>query len=515
MVESRIGAYEELIRDEVARKLVKVLRPAWAIGHALSLLGWDSETYMPRLGAVERSIAVGELSVLSQKIILGDEVKRLLEEAEKRIDSYNEYERGLVRVVRRERIILEKLPPEHVYEMSMITQQAVHVWKEAREKSDFNLFKPYLEKIVELARKTAEYLGYEEHPYNALLDLYEEGLRIRDMDRVFDTIIPHSKRILEEVRSSGYYPERHPLEQVEYDRARMEEANKRVLDLLRFPWDRARLDVSPHPFTTEMGVNDVRITTRYEGRDFKRTLYSVVHEFGHALYELQQDPRLATTPLVGGVSLGVHESQSRFWENIVGRSPWFLKLVKPILDETIGFTRDYSVEDLYKYVNTVRPVPIRVDSDEVTYNFHIYLRYTIEKKLIGGELSVDEVPQVWNDMMEELLGIRPRNDAEGVLQDIHWSHGSIGYFPTYTLGNVVSAQIKYTIIDGELGGLATLLEEGSKGIARIQEILREKIHRWGKVYPPKELVARATGEEINPEYFNKYLAEKYLNPPTL
>jgi carboxypeptidase Taq len=215
------------------------------------------------------------------------------------------------------------------------------------------------------------------------------------------------------------------------------------------------------------------------------------------------------TPIAGGVSMGVHESQSRFWENIVGRSMEFVKLVKPVLDRTIGITEKYSLEDLYKYVNIVRPSLIRVEADEVTYNMHIYIRYEIEKKLIEGTLKVDELPEVWNSMMMDLLGVKPENDAEGVLQDIHWSHGSIGYFPTYSLGNVISAQVKVTL-EKMLGSLENTIAEGKNGIARIREVLREKIHRWGSTLPPKELVEKATGEPVNPEYFAKYLYEKYV-----
>ncbi len=499
---------DQVFVDDTIKQLIEKYRVVWAIGHAQALMGWDSETYMPREGAKERSVARAELSVLSQQLTLRPELLELLEEAKKKVDSLNPYEKGVVRVLDRTVTRLKKLPPEHVYEYTRVTGEAVHVWVEAKQKSDFSLFKPYLEKIVDLARKTAEYLGYEKHPYNALLDIYEEGLTIDDMDKVFDTIIPHSKKVLEKVLSDDYYPSEHPLEKVSYDREKMEKVNKEILDLLGFPWDRARLDVSPHPFTVNMGIKDVRITTRYEGVDFKRTVYSVIHEFGHALYELQVDERLAMTPIAGGVSLGVHESQSRFWENIVGRSMAFVALMKPILDKYLDFVREYSVEEIYRYVNTVRPSLIRVEADEVTYNFHIYLRYEIEKKLISEELTVDEVPVEWNNMMEKLLGVRPKNDAEGVLQDIHWSHGTIGYFPTYTLGNVVAAQIKKRIESEKR--LEDLLSQGQEGIASLKEELRKLVHVWGSTYPPKDLIKMATGEELNPEYFNQYLSSKYL-----
>ncbi len=495
-----------LIENPVVREIVEKYRVLWALGHAMGLMGWDSQTYMPRAGNEERGLARAELSVLSRQLLLRPEFVELVERA-RGLEGLNDVERGVVRVLWREIDRARKVPPEFVYEMAKTAQEANMAWREAREKDDFEIFRPHLEKIVELARRLAEYLGYEEHPYNALLDLYEEGLRIRDVDAVFDSIIPASKRVLERVLSEGYYPRHHPWEDEPYEREALERVNREVLDLLEYPWDRARLDVSPHPFTISLGVRDVRITTRYEGVDFKRTIYSVVHEYGHALYELQQDERLIATPVVGGASLGVHESQSRFWENIVGRSMAFAERLKAILDKHLDFVREASVEELYRYVNTVRPSLIRVDADEVTYNFHIYLRYQLEKQLIAGELKVADLPEVWADMMEKLLGVRPRTHREGVLQDIHWSYGSIGYFPTYTLGNVIAAQIRARIAS-ELAPVEELVREGR--LADLRAWLREKIHVHGKTYPPKELVERALGEPMNPEYFNRYLEEKYL-----
>ncbi|MCE4624569.1 MAG: carboxypeptidase M32 [Desulfurococcales archaeon] len=509
-----MGDREPLIRDPVVVKLVEVWRPVWALSYASSLLGWDARTYMPRKAAPERGVARAELSVLSRRLLLSREVKALLEVAEKRVELLNLYEAGVVRVLRREIDISEKLPEDFVYNFNKLVEEAASVWEQAKAKSDFKMFQPYLEKIVEMARKEAEYLGYEGHPYNALLDLYEEGLRIDDVDNMFNTIIPESKKVLEKVLSEGYYPQKHELERREYDKEKMREANVKILNLLGYPWERARMDVSAHPFTTKIGMYDVRITTWYpeiDGapRDFKRSLYAVIHEFGHALYELQVDERLAMTPVASANSLGIHESQSRFWENIVGRSMEFTGLIKPILDETIGITKEYTVEELYKYFNIVTPSLIRVEADEVTYNMHIYLRYVIEKKLIEGSLSVSELPQVWNDMMEELLGVRPKNDREGVLQDVHWSLGSIGYFPTYSLGNVVSAQVK-AALEKDLGELPDLISRGEEGIVEIKNWLREKIHKYGSTLKPRDIVKRATGEEYNPKYFVEYLYKKYV-----
>jgi len=496
-----------VFENPVVREILEKYRVIWAIGHAQALMGWDSQTYMPPEGNAERGLARAELSVLSRSLLLRDELVGLVEKAKGLVDELNDYERGVVRVLDRSITRLKKIPEELVYEQARVAQEANKAWREAREKDDYEIFKPYLARIIEINRRIAEHLGYEEHPYDALLDIYEEGLTVRDMDAIFSGIIPESKRVLARVLEEGYYPRSHPLEEKEYEKEWMEKANKAVLDLLAFPWNRGRLDVSPHPFTIGIGLDDVRITTRYEGRDFRRTLYATIHEYGHALYNLQHNPAFRATPLLGGASLGVHESQSRFWENIVGRSRAFVSHLKPILDEHVPFVREYSVEDLYRYFNMVRPSLIRVDADEVTYNFHIYLRYQLEKMMIAGEVGVDELPRLWADMMEELLGVRPKSYRDGILQDIHWSYGSIGYFPTYTIGNVVSAQI-LARADQELGGLHRLVEEGRLG--EIREYLREKIHQWGAVYPPKELVVRATGEPVNPEYFNKYLHRKYI-----
>lgn len=494
-----------MFENELVREVLDKYRVLWAIGHALSLMGWDSETYMPREGVHERSIASAELTLLQRKILLNDIaplVEKLLG-----VEGLNEFERGVVRVLWRDVEKLRKIPESIQYELAKLRSEAPVVWREAREKDDFNMFKPYLSRIVELERKVAESLGYDDHPYDALLDYYEEGLRDRDVRGIFSTLTPSVKRVLDKVLSGGYYPQGHELENVRYDREAMEKVNRKLLDILGFPWSKGRLDVSAHPFTIGIGLADVRITTRYEGVDFRRSMFAVIHEFGHALYDLQIDERFKMTPLAEGASLGVHESQSRFWENIVGRSLAFTKIIKPILDEHLGFTRSYDEVELYKYFNIVRPSLIRVDADEVTYNLHIHLRYELERMLIAGEIKVDDLPELWNNYMEELLGIRPKTYKEGVLQDIHWSIAAIGYFPTYTIGNLLAAQIKARF-EYERGGIERVIEKQEFNV--VKEYLRDKIHRWGALYPPKELISRMLGEPLNPEYFIKYLESKFL-----
>jgi carboxypeptidase Taq len=262
-----------------------------------------------------------------------------------------------------------------------------------------------------------------------------------------------------------------------------------------------RLDVSAHPFTIGIEPEDVRITTWYHGKDFRRSLLAVIHEYGHALYELQVSPLLYETPIRGQNSLGIHESQSRFWENVLGRSREFVEKITPFVKDILGYEK-VDAEEIFKYFNIVRPDLIRVEADEVTYNFHILIRYEIEVGLIEGSIEVKELPQIWNEKYEKYLGVTPKNDAEGVLQDIHWSFGAFGYFPTYTYGNLLAAQLKYTVPE-----LKEALAEGNP--IKVKEILREKIHQFGSMYEPTKLVKMVTGEELNPKYFLQYIKEKY------
>jgi len=493
--------------NEAVKDLLKLYRRIWALSHAMSVMGWDLETYMPPEGIEERSVAHAELSLMVQELLLRKEFLEALEKASKQ-ESLNDYEKGVVRVLEREVRIAKALPPRLVEELARVTQEGRIAWKAAREKNNFEIFKPYLEKIVDLTKEKANYLGFREHPYDALVDLYEEGMTTRDVDMMFSYLEPNIRRVLDKVLSEGKYSVDHPLEKEKYLREEAEKLNLAVLEAFGFPLGkRARLDVSAHPFTINMGVRDVRITTRYEGYDFKRTLFGVIHEFGHALYELQVDEELRYTPVGSGVSLGIHESQSRFWENVIGRSRAFVQAFIDLI-RYVSPARNRDPEDIYVYFNTVKPSLIRVDADEVTYNLHIILRFKLEKLMVSGEVKVADLPELWNYEMERLVGVKPKNYSEGVLQDIHWSMGSIGYFPTYTLGTLLASQIAH-YMERDLNGLYDHVI--NKDFRRIKSYLREKIHRWGAVYTPKELLLRSFNEAYNPEYFVKYLESKFSN----
>jgi len=404
-------------------------------------MGWDFETYMPTSGTEERGMADSQLHILHKNLLLNKDFVGLVESA-KKLDGLSDLEKGIVRVLNREITKQIKIPNELTQAESLERIRGNMVWREARQKSDFMMYAPHLKKMIEIKKQIAEKIGYEKHPYDALLDSFEEDLTVDDLDKVFGELTPRIQKILKKLVDLGSpFCKESKLAKSNYDIQSVDKLNHDILTLLQYDRKRFRMDVSTHPFTETMGLNDVRITTRYEGTDFKKSISSTIHEAGHALYDLQCDQSLSVTPLEGGSSLALHESQSRFWENIVGRSLSFVQLIAPMIRKQVNFANQVSHHELYLYFNNVKADYIRVDADEVTYNLHIALRYEIEKKIFGDDLSVSEIPEFWNDRMEQLLGVRPTNDSQGVLQDTHWSSALFGYFPTYTLGNLVSAII--------------------------------------------------------------------------
>lgn len=493
--------------NPVINQILDAYKPAWSINHATALMSWDFETYMPRQGMEERGVADSQLHLLYKELLLSKNFVDLVESGKKQ-DSLNDVERGIIRVLDREITRQLKIPKELTEAESLERIRGNMVWRQAREKSDFKMYQPHLEKMIEIKKQIADKIGYQKHPYDALLDQFEEELTVDDLDEVFGVLTPHIQKILKKLVDSGSpFCKESNLGEPKYDIQKVDELNREILKLLQYDMDRFRMDVSTHPFTDAMGLNDVRITTRYEGIDFKRSISSTIHEAGHALYHLQCDQSLSVTPVEGGSSLGLHESQSRFWENIVGRSRPFVQLIAPLIRKNISFACQATDDDLYLYFNNVKPDYIRVDADEVTYNLHIAIRYEIEKKIFGDELKVSEIPQFWNDRMEQLLGVRPTKDSQGALQDTHWSSGLLGYFPTYTLGNLVSAIIA-SKMRKELNDYEEIIRKGN--FKPIREWLMLKIHQHGSVYAPKVLLKNIFNEGYNPDYFVSYIETKYL-----
>ena len=491
----------------VMNQILDAYKPIWSLKHAISLMGWDFETYMPRKGTEERGLADSQLHMLHKDLLLNKNFIDLVVSS-KKLETLSDLEKGIIRVLDRQITKQTKIPKDLTEAESLLRIRGNMAWREAREKSNFKMFAPHLEKMIEIQKQIAANLGYDKHPYNALLDNFEEQLTVDDLDKIFGTLTPRIQKILKKLQNSNSpFCKEHKFVKTNYDIKRVNDLNRDILTLMQYDMNRFRMDISTHPFTESMGLNDIRITTRYEGFDFKKSIFGTIHEAGHALYDLQCDQSLSFTPIEGGSSLALHESQSRFWENIVGRSLPFVRLISPLIRNQVNFANQTTDDELYLYFNNVKADHIRVDADEVTYNLHIAIRYEVEKKIFGDELNISEIPEYWNDRMEQLLGVRPTKDSEGMLQDTHWSSGLFGYFPTYTLGNLISA-----IIDSKMRkDMESYNENIMKGnLNPIREWLRLKIHQYGSAYAPKVLLDKSLNEGYNPDYFLTYLENKYL-----
>lgn len=493
-----------MITNPVVKELSEKYHTIWGLQSAGSLLQWDLEVNLPSAAAESRGVVLAELELLHQREM--SSLYPLIDKAVSLKDELNDVESGIARVLDHAKKFYSKVPAQFIEEIQKITPKATVAWRTARKNSDFKSFLPYLEQIVALEIKIADKLGYEDHRYSALLDLWEEDFSVRDADRLFPSLVSNLRGLLSKVEKDGRFKADHALAKMKYDNAAMERVDRRVCELLEMPADRFRMDVSTHPFTSKITRDDVRITTRFEGFDFARSVFSTIHESGHALYELQINKALDYTPVAEAASYGFHESQSRFWENVIGRSRAFISLLRPILVEELPFTRQFNEDDLFHYFNGVSPSLIRVDADELTYNIHIAIRYEIEKGLIGEKIKPSELPSVWQEKFEEYLGIRPKEDTEGALQDIHWSNAQIGYFPSYTLGNVIAGMLWHVAkSEIDLDG-----KTRSRDFAEIKAWLYEKVHKHGSIYSPKELSTKTFGEAYSPDKLIEYLSAKYL-----
>jgi carboxypeptidase Taq len=474
-----------------------------------ALLGWDLETMMPGKATALRSKMLATLAKLSHEKTTGTEMNehmRVLRQPGMS-DKLDTMTLALVREVGRDYDKSCKIPLDLLQEMVETTTHAHHVWAEARTAKDFKLFEPVLRKIVSLNQRTAEAIGYEQSPYDALLDNYEPGLTVAQLDPLFAQLKADLLPLLKTIQASPFEARTDFLTNGVFPAEQQMALCRRILELMGFDFEAGRLDLSPHPFTSGAGSLDVRLTTRVDERDVFSALSSAMHEGGHGLYEQGINPALNRTPLAEGTSLGIHESQSRLWENQVGRSQAFWVSVFPLMQQQFpDQLAQVSLEEFYAAINRVRSSCIRVESDEVTYNLHIMLRYEIEKDLIEGRMDVSDIPDAWAAKMQDYLGISPANDAEGPLQDIHWSHGSFGYFPTYTLGNLYSAQF-FRAAQAQIPDLTNKIETGN--LLSLRQWLNKEIHWVGRTENAATIVQRVTGEPLNARYFTDYLWEKY------
>ena len=473
-----------------------------------SLLGWDQQTIMPPAAAATRAEQLATLGKTAHELFVSPETGRLLDELgsyEDALDPDSD-EASLIRVTRRDYEKAVRIPPELRAELTRAAAQGYQVWVEARRRSDYARFLPALERNLELKRRYVECFPPADEPYDVLLDDYEQGARTADVRRVFaelkDALVPLIAEIAEDpdaVDDRFLLDGRYALEA-------QRELSHDVVQLFGFREGTWRLDPTPHPFASGGGSSDIRITTHYFESNLE-SLFATMHEYGHGLYEHQVAPELDRTPLGTGVSLGLHESQSRMWENLVGRSRPFWRFLFPRVQRLFpALLHEVDAETMFRAVNRVRPSLIRIYADEVTYNLHVILRFELEQELIEGGLDLRTLPQEWNRRMWEYLGIEVSSDAEGVLQDTHWASGLVGYFPTYTLGNVMSVQI-WERLKEDLPDLEDGFERGE--FAPLRTWLGEHLHRHGRKFTPAETLERVVGGPIDAAPYLRYLREKH------
>lgn len=469
------------------------------------LLEWDQETCMPRRGAADRAEQLALIAGLEHRKRTSEELGNLLSQLERERPSDDFARATNIREMRRSFDRAVKIPAALVEEIARVSALAKDAWVKARKESRFADFAPHLERLLDLKRQVARHVGYTTEPYDALMDEFEPGAQSAEIERVFDGLKREQAPLAVALAKAPRQPDASILTR-EFPQAGQERFNRLIADALGFDFNAGRIDVSTHPFCMGLTPCDVRLTTRYDERFIPAALFGTMHEAGHGLYEQGLDPAHVNTPMAAAVSLGIHESQSRMWENVVGRSRPFWQHYYPLLQLEFPALKGVPLDAWYFAINAVRPSFIRVEADEVTYNLHIMLRFDLERRLISGKLPVKDVPAAWNDGMQALLGITPASDAEGCLQDIHWSMGIFGYFPTYALGNLYAAQF-FAQAQRDIPDLEARIARGE--LRPLLEWLRAKIHRHGQRYRANELVQVVTGRPLSPQPFIDYLNAKF------
>jgi len=482
-----------------------------AIDREMSEIDWDLEVGdVPPEKEAEKNKRLADLSAQYHSLFTSKRMEDFFEAVEAAWDDADDITIGIYRKAKGDYDKLTCIPEEEYRYFSELQMRAYSAWVEAKGNSDFSIFSPYLEELVEYQKK---FIGYRldkgfvyDNPYDAMLDDFEPGMTVAVLDKFFDElrrgVVPLLERVMsaEKIISGDFRYREVPLDvQRKFSPFLMETAG--------FDMERGQLRECEHSFTMPLGRNDTRITTHYYENDFFASFYGVMHESGHAIYEQNIAPELDNTILGTGASYGIHESQSRFFENMAGRNRAFLEgIYDDFILLTDGYFDDISAHELYEAVNIVRPSPIRITADELTYSLHIMVRYEIEKMLFNEpDLKIDDLPGIWNEKMQEYLGVTPANDAEGILQDVHWSNGEFGYFPTYALGNAYSAQI-LNAMEKDIDVQSSLR---AADFSEIDAWLTEKIHKYGALLSPDEILAQITKEGFSPRYYIRYLTNKY------
>jgi len=497
--------------SKLLEKLHAIDRESLYLGRAASVLQWDQETCLPEKGVEERSEQLALLEGIAHEKLTSPETGRLLSELGSSTENPSgdeklpELERDFLKVLRRNYDRAVKLPGDFVSAAARAEGLSQAAWVSARRDNNFSAFLPHLVKMIDFSRQRAIYWGYKDNPYDGLLDIYERGMGVKTISEVFS---PLGKKLGELIKkiSSKPQPDNSFLDQ-KFDVEKQASFSRELLKRLNFDTSRGRLDVSAHPFTTTLGSDDIRITTRYLERLVQSNIFSTIHEAGHAFYEMGFPGKLRLSSLADGASMGIHESQSRLWENVIGRSRAFWEAMYPALRSYFpGPLSAVSNENFYRAINLVEPSLIRIEADEVTYSLHIIVRFEIERELFQGSLDPAKLPEAWREKMKELLGVQPETDAEGVLQDVHWSMGSFGYFPSYALGNLYGLQF-WEKLKSDIPDVEMKIANGD--FAPIRDWLNEKIYIWGCRKDPSELLKTVTGKNLSAEPFLDYIESKY------
>jgi carboxypeptidase Taq len=483
-----------------------------------ALLRWDQETYLPELGVENRAEQLALLESMAHEKFTAPETGRLLDalgsvpENSGGDEKLPLLERDFLKVLRRNYDRAVKLPSDFVAAEAKAGGLSQAAWVKARRQSDFSLFLPHLATMIDFARKKALYWSGQSTTgpaesaklYDILLDIYEPGMPAAAIDAVFKPLGERLAALLRKIHSRPA-PD-HAFLDREFDAGIQARFNRRLMDYLGFDTRRGRLDISAHPFTTTLGADDIRITTRYLPKNLLSGIFSTIHESGHAFYEMAFPQEIRGSSLADGASMGIHESQSRLWENVIGRSRGFWEGLLPEIQEHFPAFKGIGLGEFYRAINQVQPSLIRVEADEVSYSLHIILRFEIEKGLFSGEIDPARLPEIWRARMKELLGLEPANDAEGPLQDIHWSIGSFGYFPSYALGNLYGLQF-FNRLRADIPGVDDHIRQGD--FAPIHAWLKDTIYVWGRRLDPPDLLTKVTGEGLSVSPFLKYIEEKY------
>ena len=491
--------------NDMIAKLDELEHKIHAYNHAMSVLVYDGATGAPVNSAAGRGETLGILAEAAHNIFINGETDTLLKELEAHMDELDDLTARRVKKLRKEFDLESKIPTELLVEYSKVCSDSDSVWHAAKANNDFASFEPYIKKIVELKIKIAKCYDPDRDPYDTWLDQYEKGFTREVLDDYFakikSALVPLVKKIADnshKVKDDILYGK--------FDIAKQKELSDYLMEVLGIDRNNCAIDETEHPFTDGFNKHDVRVTTKYHENNACNSMYSVIHEGGHAIYELNSGDDLEYTCLAGGVSMGMHESQSRFFENIIGRSEEFITLVTPKLKELFPEQfANVTAKELYHAINKSSPSLIRIDADEVHYSLHVMVRYEIEKLLFDGKIDTKDLPKVWNDMMKEYLGVEVPDDTHGVLQDSHWSGGMFGYFPSYSLGSAMGAQI-LKAMEKELD-VRKLVSENK--IPVIVAWLTEHIYKFGCMYEPSELLEKCCGEKFDPSCYVNYLTEKF------